>query len=374
MNFKDILGNEAVVERVRHLIDSDRLPHALLLHGDAGIPKLALARAMAQYLHCTARTGGEPCGKCPSCRQHASCNHTDTFYSFPYLRRDESTVCDDFMAAWRDFLNENGIVEDYQEWLTLLKNDNSQPAILVKESESIMRKMSRSAFTSKYKVLIMWLPEKMREDCANKLLKLIEEPYDDCKFILVSNNEKEILPTILSRTQRIELMRVPTAVIGGYLSSTYGIDEQQAMAVASSADGNVSQALKTLQADSENHEFHSKFVVLMRMAYQADLLKLKQWSEDIADMKREKSRRFLIYSSRQLRENYVYNLHIAGLNYMTREEEQFSTRFAPFINEKNVEQLLAHFDRAEREIQGNGNGKIILFDLAMWVARLIHTK
>ena len=374
MNFKDILGNEAVVERVRHLIDSDKLPHALLLHGDAGIPKLALARAMAQYLHCTARTGGEPCGKCPSCRQHASCNHTDTFYSFPYLRRDESTVCDDFMAAWRDFLNENGIVEDYQEWLTLLKNDNSQPAILVKESESIMRKMSRSAFTSKYKVLIMWLPEKMREDCANKLLKLIEEPYDDCKFILVSNNEKEILPTILSRTQRIELMRVPTAVIGGYLSSTYGIDEQQAMAVASSADGNVSQALKTLQADSENHEFHSKFVVLMRMAYQADLLKLKQWSEDIADMKREKSRRFLIYSSRQLRENYVYNLHIAGLNYMTREEEQFSTRFAQFINEKNVEQLLAHFDRAEREIQGNGNGKIILFDLAMWVARLIHTK
>ena len=374
MNFKDILGNEAVVERVRHLIDSDKLPHALLLHGDAGIPKLALARAMAQYLHCTARTGGEPCGKCPSCRQHASCNHTDTFYSFPYLRRDESTVCDDFMAAWRDFLNENGIVEDYQEWLTLLKNDNSQPAILVKESESIMRKMSRSAFTSKYKVLIMWLPEKMREDCANKLLKLIEEPYDDCKFILVSNNEKEILPTILSRTQRIELMRVPTAVIGGYLSSTYGIDEQQAMAVASSADGNVSQALKTLQADSENHEFHSKFVVLMRMAYQADLLKLKQWSEDIADMKREKSRRFLIYSSRQLRENYVYNLHIAGLNYMTREEEQFSTRFAPFINEKNVEQLLAHFDRAAREIQGNGNGKIILFDLAMWVARLIHTK
>ena len=374
MKFKDILGNEAVVERVRHLIDSDKLPHALLLHGDAGIPKLALARAMAQYLHCTARTGGEPCGKCPSCRQHASCNHTDTFYSFPYLRRDESTVCDDFMPAWRDFLNENGIVEDYQEWLTLLKNDNSQPAILVKESESIMRKMSRSAFTSKYKVLIMWLPEKMREDCANKLLKLIEEPYDDCKFILVSNNEKEILPTILSRTQRIELMRVPTAVIGGYLSSTYGIDEQQAMAVASSADGNVSQALKTLQADSENHEFHSKFVVLMRMAYQADLLKLKQWSEDIADMKREKSRRFLIYSSRQLRENYVYNLHIAGLNYMTREEEQFSTRFAPFINEKNVEQLLAHFDRAEREIQGNGNGKIILFDLAMWVARLIHTK
>ncbi len=365
MKFSDILGNENVVARVRQLIDNDRLPHALLLHGDAGTPKLALARAMAQYLHCTNRSGGEPCGVCPSCRQHESFNHTDTFFSFPYLKRDDNSVCDDFIPEWKEFLGENALVEDYQQWLSLLKNENSQPQILVKESDNIMRKMSMSAFTSRYKVLIMWLPEKMREDCANKLLKLIEEPYDDCKFILVSNNAKEILPTILSRTQRVELMRVPMTVIAGYLSKHYGVDQQQAMALAASADGDVAHAVNMLRADNETHEFHERFVELMRLAYMRDLTKLKAWSETVADMKREKSRRFLAYATRQVRENFVRNMATPGLNYMTREEEQFSVRFSPFINENNVERMMNEFTRAASEIQGNGNARIILFDLAV---------
>jgi len=371
MKFSDILGNQQAVNRVRQLIDNDRLPHALLLHGDAGTPKLALARAMAQYLHCTNRTGGEPCGVCPSCRQHASLNHTDTFYSFPYHKKHEESVCDDFIPEWKDYLDENPVVEDFQTWLATLKIENQQPNIYIKESDNIMRKMSMSAFTAKYKVHIMWLPEKMREDCANKLLKLIEEPYDDCKFIFVSDNAKAILPTIFSRTQRIELMRVPLGEIAAYLMSTYGIDQQQAMAMAASADGNVSQAVRMLQTDNENHEFHERFVELMRLAYMRDLVKLKAWSDVIAEMKREKSRRFLTYAARQVRENFVSNLHTPGLNYMTREEEQFSIKFAPFINENNVERMLNEFTRAEQEIQGNGNARIILFDMAVRTTILI---
>lgn len=371
MKFSDLLGNEQAADQVRHLIDNDRLPHALLLHGEPGVPKLALARVMTQYLHCTHRHDGEPCGVCPACRQHESFNHTDTFFSFPYLKKDDESVCDDFLTEWREFLNDNPIVEDYQHWLTVLNNENAQPMIFVKESAAILRKMSMSSFTSKYKVCIMWLPEKMKEDTANKLLKLIEEPYDDCKFILVSDNAKAILPTIFSRTQRIELRRPSLQVVADYLVARYGLDPQDALAVAAPADGNVPQAEHNLLKDSETHEFHACFVELMRMAYMRNLAQLRNWADRVADMKREKSRRFLDYAARQVRENFIFNLHQPALNYLTREEQQFSVRFAPFINEANVERMYEQFRLAGEQIARNGNARIILFDMAVRITILI---
>jgi len=373
MRFSDILGNGQAVEQVRNLIDNDRLPHALLLHGEPGVPKLALARVMAQYLHCTNRHDGEPCGICPACRQHESFNHTDTFFTFPYWRKDknEDANCDDFLAHWREFLNDCPVVEDYQHWLEILKNENSQPRILVNESANILRKMSLSSFTAKYKVGIIWLPEKLRDDAANKLLKLIEEPYDDCKFILVSDNAKDILGTIYSRTQRIELRRLSTDTVAQFLAGRYGIEMQDALALAAPADGNVVMAMHNMQQDSEVHEFHQCFVQLMRLAYMRDLGKLRNWADGVADMKREKSRRFLSYAARQVRENFVYNLHRPELNYLTREEQQFSTRFAPFINEANVEAMLQQFTLASQHIAGNGNARVILFDMAIRITILI---
>ena len=231
--------------------------------------------------------------------------------------------------------------------------------------------MSMSSFTSKYKVGIIWLPEKLREDAANKLLKLIEEPYDDCKFILVSDNAKAILGTIYSRTQRIEMRRLGTQRVAQYLVDRYGIDTQDALAVAAPADGNVLQAIHSMQQDSEVHEFHQAFVELMRLAYMRNLGMLRNWAERVADMKREKSRRFLDYAARQVRENFIYNLHHPDLNYLTREEQQFSTRFAPFINEANVERMYEQFRLAAEQIAGNGNAKIILFDMAVRITILI---
>ena len=374
MRFSDILGNEQAVKQVRHLIDADRLPHALLLYGEPGVPKLALARVMAQYLHCPHRHDGEPCGVCPSCRQHETMNHTDTFYSFPYWRKDKNSeaCCDDFIERWREFLADCPVVEDYQHWLELLKNENSQPEILVRESANILRKMSMSSFTSKYKVSIIWLPEKLRDDAANKLLKLIEEPYDDCKFILVSDNEKGILGTILSRCQRIELRKPSTPMVAQYLADRYGMDMQDALALAAPADGNVTMAERMVQTGSEFHEFRDRFIELMRLSYQHDLSKLKAWSEGIAEMKRERARRFLAYSVRQVRENFIYNLHNPELNYLTREEEAFSTRFSPFINERNVEGMVAELERASTDIAGNGNAKLVLFDLTIRLSILIR--
>ena len=375
MKFSEVIGNEQAIEQIRRMIDNDRLPHALLLYGEPGVPKLGLAMAAAQYLHCKNHTDGDSCGVCPLCRQHQSFNQVDTHFSYPFTNRkgDSTSPCEanDYIDEWREFIT-NYPVEDYQAWLTLLKNDNAQPQIFVREADSIMRKMTLSAYTAKYKVLIMWLPEKLKDEAANKLLKLIEEPYDDCKFILVSDNEKGILGTILSRCQRIELRKPSTPVVAQYLADRYGMDMQNALALAAPADGNVIMADHLVQTGSEFHEFRERFIELMRLSYQRDLAKLKEWSEAIAEMKREKARRFLDYAVWQVRENFIYNLHNPALNYLTPEEEAFSTRFSPFINERNVEGIVAELQRAGVDIAGNGNAKIVLFDLSIRIAMLIR--
>ncbi len=374
MKFSDVIGNAEAIDRIRRMVDEDRFPHALLLHGPAGVPKLALAQATAQYIHCTSRTpDGEPCGQCPSCLQHQSFNHADTFFSYPVVKKDSNDkgpTSDEWLEAWKKFLTDD-TVEDYQKWVSLLGKDNAQPIIYQSESDKIIREMNFAAYTSRYKVLIMWLPEKMNEACANKLLKMIEEPAPDCIFLLVSDDAQSILPTIYSRCQRIELKKPSTQEIASYIATKYQVDYQDAMAVAAPADGNVVQAERNMQLDSETKQFHADFVKLMRLAYMRDLKSLKAWSEHIADYKREKTRRFLGYCARMVRENFIYNLHNPELNYETREEQQFSTRFAPYINEGNVERMFGEFGQAEKDIRMNGNAKIVLFDLAIKITILI---
>ena len=211
----------------------------------------------------------------------------------------------------------------------------------------------------------------MHPKCANKLLKLIEEPSDDSIFLLTTDSVKDILPTILSRTQRIELRKPSTQQIAEYLSSSHGIDMTEAIALAAPADGNVVQALRNADHGSETHDFHEQFVKLMRLAYMRDIAQLKTWSETIAGYKREKSQRFLNYASPMVRENYIYNLHLPEINYQTEEESQFSKNFARFINERNVEAMFKTFVDAAHDIKGNGNAKIVLFDMAVKVSILI---
>ncbi len=372
MKFSDVLGQDFAKERLRRMIDEDKIPHAILLSGAQSIPKLALAQAAAQYIHCTNHINGDSCGVCPSCVQHQTFNHADTFFSFPVIKKNaaRSPVSNDYIEEWRGFLKQNS-VENYEKWLSLLQNDNAQPLIYVTESDSIIHKMSMTTYSSKYKVMIMWLPEKMNEDCANKLLKIIEEPYPDSIFIFVSDNPKLILPTIYSRTQQIELKKLSCDTVAQYLVEKYGVDRNDALAIASSTDCNAVLAEEALSTDSENKAFFKEFTSLMRLGYSRDIKSLKTWSEGVAAYKREKTRRFLVYASRMIRENFIYNIKDGRLNYLSNEESAFSSRFAPFINEGNVMQMMEVFDTAESDIKGNANGKIVLFDLAIKITILI---
>lgn len=375
MKFKEIPGNEICKQRLIDMVDNDRIPHALLLEGPEGIGKLAMARAMAQYIHCTNKQSGDSCGECAPCRQHQALNHIDTFYVFPVVKLDKMNtppISDDFLAEWNEFLAD-GIYADINKWATFFNKKNSHPVTYVTESASLLHKLSFTTHTSRYKVIVWWLPERMNEEASNKLLKMIEEPFPDTLFIMVSNNPKAILPTIYSRVQRIEMRRLSDADVAGRLESTHSIDPTDAMSIAHISDGNMIKAYANIQTDNDANEFFDFFVTLMRLAYQRKIKDLREWSSDLTALGRERELSFYEYAIRLIRENFIFNFNTPDLNYMNRKESGFSTNFARFITERNVEKLIEVFDKARIDIAGNANGKVVNLDVAIKVILLLKS-
>ncbi len=375
MKFKEIPGNEICKQRLIDMVDNDRIPHALLLEGPEGIGKLAMARAMAQYIHCTNKQSGDSCGECAACRQHQALNHIDTFYVFPVVKLDKMNtppISDDFLAEWKEFLAD-GMYADINKWATFFNKKNSHPVTYVTESASLLHKLSFTTHTSRYKVIVWWLPERMNEEASNKLLKMIEEPFPDTLFIMVSNNPKAILPTIYSRVQRIEMRRLSDADVAGILESTHSIDPTDAMSIAHISDGNMIKAYANIQTDNDANEFFDFFVTLMRLAYQRKIKDLREWSSDLTALGRERELSFYEYAIRLIRENFIFNFNTPDLNYMNRKETGFSTNFARFITERNVEKLIEVFDKARIDIAGNANGKVVNLDVAIKVILLLKS-
>lgn len=377
MKFSEIPGHEQVKNHLRKMALSDKLPHAILLEGPEGAGKMALARAFAQYIHCEhPDPAGDACGQCHSCRLHEAMNHIDTQYVFPVVKLEgmnSAPVSDDFRQQWVDYLKDR-IYMDFQAWTALFGKKNAQPITYVTESSALLHRLSFTSHVSRYKIVLWWLPERMNEEAANKLLKMIEEPFDDTIFIMVSDRPRDILPTIYSRVQRIQVKRLPDETVARYLTANYDITDSDAMAVAHIAEGNVVKALEVMDRSKETAEFFDMFVKLMRLAYQKNVAELRQWGDDLASMGRDREMRFYEYAMRMVRENFVYNFNVPEINYMTSTEEQFSVRFARFITVDNVERIIDVFDRARTDIAGNANGKIVNLDVAIKVIMLLLPK
>lgn len=374
MKFSDVISHDAAKKRLQQFVDNGRIPHAILIEGQPGIGKFMLARAFAQYVHCENRQNGDSCGQCPSCIQHQTFNHIDTHFIFPVVKRGngKSSISDDFITEWREYLTESPYM-DFDKWLLALNNINAKPHIFVEESADIIRKLNFTAHKAKYKIVLLWLPERMVNECSNKLLKLIEEPFNDTLFIMVSNDSKQILPTIYSRTQRLELLRLGDEPIANYLSQKHAINIDDALSIAHLAEGNINKAERELNLSKDNNKFFDLFVELMRLAYQRKIIDLKRWSNDIASLGREQSMQFLEYCQRLIRENFVYNINIRELNYLNQKEAQFSVNFARFITERNVEKLVEVMNKAQSDIMGNANAKIVFFDLSVKIILLLKS-
>lgn len=373
MRFADIPGHEAVKDRLRRMADSGHVPHALLLEGPAGSGKFALARAFASYIHCTDRRDGDSCGQCAACRQGASFNHLDTVYSFPVLKRSSKpTISDDWLEEFKVFVSDNPFM-DFDQWRAAMDNANGQPQIFVEEGNELLRRLSFKTRGSAFKTVLMWLPERLQESAANKLLKMVEEAYADTIFIMTSDRPRAILPTIYSRTQRIEVPRLSDAEVASVLE-TFGIASPEAAEASLIAGGNVNEGL-TLARNSHRRQTElDLFVDLMRKAYGRKVQELRLWSQKAAEAGRESTMAFLAYCTRLMRESLMMHLAERRLLCLTRAEAAFLVRFYPFINERNVLELVALFDRARTDIGANANAKIVLFDLAVRTIILIRRK
>lgn len=342
--FRDVPGQEEAKRRLRIAVEEGKLPHALMLSGPSGLGKMMLARAFMAYAHCEHPHDGEPCGQCRNCRLHADIDHPDVHFSFPIVKSAAKhyLTSDDRHDVWVKMLTEYPLMTP-RNWLDLIDAGNSQPAIHVEEAQDIIRFAAFPPYATQLKFFVIWLPERLRPEAANKLLKVIEEPSRGICFILVSNNDLEVLPTIMSRAQRIEVR--PTAV-----TSDQALDPE------------------------ETAEFRLVFQSLMRDAYQRKIGNIKRLSESTATWGREKLTRFFTYMTAMIRENFIYNLRIPKLNHLDAQDEVFSRNFSPFIHAGNVEEMIAECDRARNEITRNCNPKIVLFDFFLLIVALIRRK
>lgn len=364
--FVDVIGQESLKNRLRREVGEGRIPHAQLFCGPAGTGKMALALAYARYICCPHRTEEEACGKCPSCVKWEKLTHPDLHFMFPMVKnaKGKKEVCDDYIADWRRMLL-NGTYFTLNHWLNEMGAENGQAIIYAKESDEITRKLSLKSSEGGYKVTIVWLPEKLHEACANKLLKLLEEPPAQTLFLLISEEPEKILQTIQSRAQRRNVPRIEEHEIAAALQQGYGVQEADSRMIAHVANGNFVRALESIHLNEENQLFFELFVSLMRLSYQRKIREMRQWSETLAVMGRERQKNFLEYCQRMIRENFVYNLHRPELSYLTKEEQNFATRFAPFVNERNVMGIMQELTEAQLHIEGNVNARMVFFDFSL---------
>ena len=365
-SFSDVIGQEALKDRLRQEVQEGRIPHAQLFCGPSGVGKLPLALAYARYLCCPHRTADDACGTCPSCVKWEKLVHPDVHFMFPIVKntKGKKEVCDDYIADWRRLLL-SGSYFGLNHWLAEMDAENGQAIIYAKESDEIMRKLSLKSSEGGYKVVIVWLPEKLHEVCANKLLKLLEEPPAQTLFLLVSETPEMLLSTIQSRVQRRNVGKIAEADIAAALQAKYGIAAADSPSIAHLANGDFVKALEQIHLNEENQLFFDLFVQLMRLSYQRKIREMKQWSEQLAALGRERQKNFLEYCQRMIRENFVYNLRCAPMNYMTLAEQNFATRFSPFVNERNVMGIMDELSEAQRHIEGNVNARMVFFDFSL---------
>ena len=375
MNFAQIPGQTEIKAKLIRSVREERVSHAQLFAGPEGCGGMALALAYARYISCENRTAIDSCGICKSCVKYEKMIHPDLHFVFPVIKGKKATdpVSDNYIEEWREFVRKSPYFS-INDWFDSIEVGNAQGMIFASEASEIIKKLSLKTFESEFKIMIIWLPEKMHQSTSNKLLKMIEEPPDKTLFLLVSEEPDKVISTILSRCQLIKIPSFSDVDIEKYLIQRYGIPADKASDISRVSTGNIIRAIGLCEnedASLANLEF---FKSLMRHAWKRDIISIINWSEEMAVTGRENQKNFISFSLRLLRENLMLSLDQLKnrIVFLAGEEANFSGNFHPFINQTNIYPLTDEFNLVYSHIEANGNAKIIFLDLALKVTRLIR--
>lgn len=377
MKFSKVIGQEDVKQYLLRSVKEQRISHAQLFSGPSGTGKLALAIAYAQYISCKDKQENDSCGTCSSCVKFNKLAHPDFHFTMPLastkrVTKAEQLVSSTFMTEWREFVLDNPYA-GLNEWFAKIGVENKQGNINVHESAEILRKLSLKPYEGEYRILIVWMPEKMNAQCANKLLKIIEEPPQKTVFLLITEDPEELLPTILSRVQMVKVPAMSDEDIAGGLKAQFELDDKQLRHIITLSEGSYFTAVKMAEHD-ESAEFHTdKFVEWMRWCYAMKVSELLEFSEEMAKSGRERQKVFLNHAISILRKALLLNFDVNDLVKIADDSEQdFLTKFAPFVHGANTPDLIAEFDKAVYHIERNAYAKIVFMDLSIKIHDLLR--
>ena len=377
MQFKDVIGQSAVKQRLIASVRENHVPHAQLFLGPAGSGKLPLALAYAQYILCPNRTETDSCGVCPTCQKIQKLVHPDLHFVVPTANTKKvksNPESDLFMEEWREYVIQNEGYVDTSSWYTFLDVENKQGYMSVRDAASLLRKLSMKSYEGEYKIAIIWMAEKMRTDTANKLLKLLEEPPEKTVFLLIAEDAEELLATIKSRTALVKIPSIDLTAVEAALKTRLKCNDKQAHDAAMVSEGNWITACHSVQ-ESEEHKFYfTTFQQWMRLCFRAAYSEIIDFSSTVKGIGREKQKDLLDYGLRIIRNSLLFNNNLAQIVMLPDDEKTFNSKFAPFVNPANLIQIAELFEEAIRQIERNGNAQIIFTDVSFKMVALLKKK
>jgi len=372
--FSDFPGQDSTKTQLLDLFKSERVPHALLLNGEEGCGHLQLALSFSSLLLCKSPTPLDACKNCSSCKMYEKYQHPDLHFSYPiHLSKTEhSETSDDQRSSFLEALEKYKCLGK-KTWYSKMGNENKQGVIGVKESQAILAKISLKSFFGSAKILLMWMPELMNIQAANKLLKLIEEPPENTYFIFVSNNQSKILPTISSRLQTINVPRLKDENISDFLEKKFQIEPSTAKNIAKISKGNLNKAINTHLDAGISEMNRSLFVNWMRLCYSRNIADTIDWVNEFSKIGREQIKDFIIYSLEMYRQCIMgnYNMEIEGVS---ESEKNFLEKFKPFVNHQNISEINSIMNDAYYHMERNANPKILMLDVSIKLYKLLRTK